>query len=59
MFQVKYLEGNMFTNTYLFLAAEILGIVTCGFIYRKLGMKATFAVSYMIAFVGSFTIYQT
>jgi hypothetical protein len=56
-FMLKYLEGNIFTNTYYTLIADALSTILGAYIYRTHGMNATYYVSYCISIIGSLTIF--
>jgi len=50
------LEGNIFTNAYYGMVADTLAYAAGGWLYQKLGMRTTFAVSYILSFIGGLAI---
>lgn len=55
-FQLKYLPGNIYTNSFASAFAEIFGIFAGGVIYKKKGIKAAFCFLYLSSVVGGFLI---
>jgi len=56
-YQLKYLKGNIFTNSYYVQFADLLACIFGGIIYSRFGMKITFAISFLFAFIGSLSIF--
>ena len=54
--QMKYLEGNIFVNFYMFGAAGVLAVLIGSFLYNKLGVKNTYIMSYYMSMVGALSI---
>jgi len=53
---MKYLEGNIFVNFYIFGVAGIIAVFTGGFLSSRKGFKFTYYVSNVFALVGSAAI---
>jgi len=49
---MKYLEGNIFVNFYIFGVAGIIAVILGGLIYTKLGLKFTYILSFNMAIIG-------
>ena len=49
---MKYLEGNIFVNFYIFGAAGIIAVVIGGVMYARYGMKFTYIISYNMCILG-------
>lgn len=50
--QMKYLEGNIFINFYMFGAAGVLAVLTGSYLYKTLGTKNTYILSYYMSIIG-------
>lgn len=50
---MKYLEGNIFVNFYIFGLAGIIAVITGGYTYKNYGMKFTYIFSLGISILGS------
>jgi len=55
-FMLKYLDGNVFSNVYAAITADVLGAVFCGLLMRSQGLKRSFAFSNAVATVGGLLI---
>jgi len=53
---MKYLEGNIFVNFYMFGAAGVLAVLIGGFMYNHIGVKHTYIISYYMSLVGAIGI---
>ena len=53
---MKYLEGNIFVNFYIFGIAGIIAVLTGGILCNRLGFKVTYYVSNIFSIVGSVAI---
>jgi Na+/melibiose symporter-like transporter len=53
---MKYLEGNIFINFYMFGAAGVLAVILGSFLADKIGVKNTYILSYYMSLVGAFSI---
>lgn len=51
--QMKYLEGNIFINFYIFGAAGILAVIIGGCVYSSYGLKFSFLISFSMSIIGS------
>jgi hypothetical protein len=51
--QMKYLEGNIFVNFYIFGAAGIVAVFIGGIIYSKYGLRYSYILSFFMSIVGS------
>lgn len=51
--QMKYLEGNIFINFYIFGAAGILAVIIGGCVYSTYGLKFSFLISFSMSIIGS------
>jgi hypothetical protein len=49
---MKYLEGNIFVNFYIFGAAGIAAVFIGGIIYPKLGLKLAYVISFAMSILG-------
>jgi len=49
---MKYLEGNIFINFYIFGAAGILAVFISGIIYSHYGLRFSFFLSFFMAIIG-------
>lgn len=54
--QMKYLEGNIFTNFYMFGAAGVCAVISCSFLLGKYGFKKTYIISYYMSIIGALGI---
>ena len=55
-FELKYLPGDIFTNSYTSAVAEIIAKLGAGVVLMRLGMKPLFAAAFFIAFMGAFNL---
>lgn len=55
-FQLKYLPGDIYSNSIATTFAEIMGITLAGIMYRYVGLKLSFIVPYLIAVFGALLI---
>ena len=51
-FYMKYIPGNIFANTAVSCASEIVANICSGFIVRIIGIKLAFVVSFLVAAIG-------
>lgn len=51
---MKYLEGNIFVNFYIFGAAGIAAVFLGGIFYSKLGLKLNYIISFGMSIFGEF-----
>jgi len=51
--QMKYLEGNIFVNFYIFGIAGIIAVITGGITLNQFGLKTTYIISNVLAIAGS------
>lgn len=54
--QMKYLEGNIFVNFYMFGGAGMLAVLTASFLSKKIGIKNTYIISYYLSLLGAIGI---
>ena len=54
--QMKYLEGNIFINFYMFGAAGVLAVILGSFFYENIGLKSTYIVSFYMSLIGALSI---
>ena len=52
-FQVKYLGGDIFQNTVITSISQTVAAIFGGVLYQKLGVKRTFALSFLLSMIGS------
>jgi hypothetical protein len=50
---MKYLEGNIFVNFYIFGAAGIIAVFIGGVVYRKYGLRFSYILSFVMSIIGS------
>lgn len=50
---MKYLPGNIFTNSVITSAAELIACLTAYFLYDKLGPRIAFVVTFAFSAIGS------
>jgi hypothetical protein len=50
---MKYLEGNIFVNFYIFGAAGVIAVLTGGYLYNKIGLKYTYILSFWMSIIGA------
>jgi predicted MFS family arabinose efflux permease len=50
---MKYFEGNIFVNFYIFGAAGVIAVIIGGFLYTKLGVRNTYVLSFYLSIVGA------
>jgi len=55
-FQLKYLQGSIFTNSYYSSMADLLAALLGYVVFVNLGINISFAISYFIAIIGAFGI---
>ena len=49
---MKYFEGNIFVNFYIFGAAGIVAVILGGVLYSKFGLKFTYLLSFNMCIIG-------
>jgi drug/metabolite transporter (DMT)-like permease len=49
---MKYFEGNIFVNFYIFGAAGIAAVLVGGFCYKRYGLKNSFLISFVMSIIG-------
>lgn len=52
-FQLKYIEGDIYTNTIVSSVSEVIAYLTSGALYERIGTKISFVGSFIIAIIGS------
>ena len=55
-FELKYLPGDIYSNSYVSAIAEVIAKLGAGVVLMRLGMKPLFAAGFFIAFMGSFNL---
>lgn len=55
---MKYLQGDIFVNSYTSAVAEIIAKLGAGVVLIKLGIKPLFAAAFAIAFFGAANLLQ-
>lgn len=49
---MKYLEGNIFVNFYIFGAAGIAAVLLGGYVYNSYGLKNSYVWSFSMCIIG-------
>lgn len=52
-FQLKYIEGDIYTNTIVSSVSEVTAYLISGALYEKIGTRVSFIGSFIIAVIGS------
>jgi len=52
-FQLKYIDGDIYTNTIVSSVSEVTAYLISGALYEKIGTRVSFIGSFIIAIVGS------
>ena len=52
-FQLKYIDGDIYTNTIVSSVSEVTAYLVSGALYEKIGTKISFVASFVIAVIGS------
>ena len=52
-FQLKYIDGDIYTNTIVSSVSEVTAYLVSGAVYDKIGARVTFIGSYIIGIIGS------
>jgi Na+/melibiose symporter-like transporter len=52
-FQLKYIDGDIYTNTIVSSVSEVTAYLVSGALYEKIGTKISFIASFILAVVGS------
>ena len=52
-FQLKYIDGDIYTNTIISSVSEVTAYLVSGALYDKIGARVSFVGSFVIAVVGS------
>ena len=52
-FQLKYIDGDIYTNTIVSSVSEVTAYLISGALYEKIGTRISFIGSFLIAIVGS------
>jgi Na+/melibiose symporter-like transporter len=52
-FQLKYIEGDIYTNTIVSSVSEVTAYIVSGALYERIGTKISFIGSFIIAIIGS------
>ena len=55
-FQMKYFQGNIFLNSSISSASEIVAILLGGLLYQKAGIRATLMAAFGISILGAIAI---
>ena len=55
-FEMKYLDGDIFINSYTAALAEAVAKLGAGVVLVRLGSKPLFAAAFLIAFIGAFNL---
>lgn len=55
-FQLKYIEGDIYTNTIVSSISEVAAYLISGVLYEKIGTKVSFIGSFLIGIVGSISL---
>jgi len=55
-FQLKYLPGDMYTNSLISSFAELLGVGIAGAIYTYLGLKMSYVLPLVVSLIGCLCI---
>lgn len=50
---MKYLEGNIFVNFYIFGAAGLIAVLFGGIVYSKFGLRNSFVLSFVLSIIGA------
>lgn len=50
---MKYLEGNIFVNFYIFGAAGLIAVFIGGVVYSRFGLRYSYVLSYVLSIIGS------
>ena len=53
---MKYLEGNIFVNFYIFGTAGIFAVIIGSFIFTRLGLKSSLFISHVMTIIGCLCI---
>jgi hypothetical protein len=53
---MKYLEGNIFINFYMFGGAGVAAVISCSFLMSRIGFKNTFIYSFYMSLIGALGI---
>lgn len=57
-FELKYLQGDIFVNSYTSAMAEIIAKLGAGVVLIRLGLKPLFAAAFFISFMGALNLLQ-
>lgn len=49
---MKYLEGNIFVNFYMFGGAGLVAVLFAGFVYSKVGPRKSYFISFTNSIIG-------
>ena len=52
-FQLKYIEGDIYTNTIISSVSEVTAYIISGALYQRLGAKIPFIGCFLISIIGS------
>ena len=55
-FQLKYLPGGIYSNTFASCTSDIIAYICAGFVYKALGVRPTFIIGFLIGLLGSLLI---
>lgn len=55
-FELKYLQGDIFMNSYNSAIAEIIAKLGAGVVLVRMGVKPLFAAAFFIAFLGAINL---
>lgn len=53
---MKYFEGNIFINFYMFGAAGVAAVISCSFLLTRIGFKNTYIYSFYMSIMGAIGI---
>ena len=55
-FQLKYIKGNIFVNTFTSALSEVPATILAGVLYQKIGIRITLVLMFTVAIVGSVSL---
>ena len=55
-FQLKYLRGDIFANNNYSAISDFIAVLSCGVIYNKFGLKATYHAAFVSGLIGALGI---
>ena len=58
-YDLKYIRGDIYNNTYSSSGSELFAFLLSGFLYKRLGLKMVLLISYVVSLAGMLALVLT